>query len=63
MKRRDLIKRINEMAKQDNVEWGLLRQGSNHEVWSYGGFRVVIPRHNEINELTAAGILQAIEEA
>lgn len=33
----------------------MLRQGANHELWVFNGQRLTIPRHNEINELTARG--------
>lgn len=58
MKRRDLLKRIAEAAKQSEVEWTMLREGSNHEVWSCGDRQVTIPRHREISEYTAEGILK-----
>ena len=31
--------------------------GGSHEIWTLGGQRLVIPRHREINERTAEGIL------
>lgn len=40
-----------------------VREGANHEVWQYGTLRVTVPRHSDINELTAKGILRDIEEA
>lgn len=38
-------------------------EGASHEVGQYGTLRVIIPRHSDINELTARGILRDIEEA
>ena len=38
--------------------WRFLRHGTRHEVWTNGEREVAIPRHNEINEYTAKGILR-----
>jgi mRNA interferase HicA len=40
----------------------LVRQGANHELWSLGGQRLTIPRHREINERTARGIITTAQE-
>lgn len=58
MKRRDLLARIGDAAKTAEVEWVMVREGANHEVWRCGGQRVVVPRHREINEYTAESILR-----
>lgn len=39
-----------------------VREGSNHEVWTIGSERLVIPRHREINGHTASGIIKQAEE-
>lgn len=62
MKRNDLLKRIAKIAKATSTTWELGRQGANHEIWYYGERRVVIPRHNEINEITAKSILNYIKD-
>ncbi|MCW2876159.1 MAG: YcfA-like protein [Sphaerisporangium sp.] len=36
--------------------------GASHDKWYVGGEPVIVPRHNEINELTAKGILRSWEE-
>ena len=56
------MRRIAEAAKEANVELVKVRQGK-HEIWSCGGQRFAVPRHAEINELTAAAILDDIAEA
>ena len=61
MKRGDLIRRIARSAREADVEWARERQGSKHEVWRCGSTRVIIPRHREINELTAGALLRALE--
>lgn len=38
--------------------WSLFRHGSRHDVWSRGLARLSVPRHDEINEHTAAAILK-----
>lgn len=52
MKRRDLIKQL-----VDNG-WQLVRNGANHDIYSDGQRSEPIPRHKEINELTAKAILK-----
>ncbi|MDE0067039.1 MAG: type II toxin-antitoxin system HicA family toxin [Acidimicrobiaceae bacterium] len=62
MDKRTLIKRIREIAKKDGFELTFVREGGNHEIWSIRGHRLVIPRHREINEYTAQGILNMVKE-
>ena len=57
MKKRYLVGRLRAIARQGGVDLSLLREGRNHEIWSLGSGRLVIPRHREINELTARGII------
>jgi mRNA interferase HicA len=38
--------------------WYLLRQGSNHEIWTNGELTEPIPRHREINENLAKKIIK-----
>lgn len=52
MKRRDLAARLTAMG------WRLVRQGGSHEIWTDGESSLAVPRHREINELTAKGILK-----
>lgn len=52
MKKRDLEKAMSQLG------WRLLRQGGSHEVWTNGTNTVSVPRHREVNELTARGILK-----
>lgn len=52
MKRRDLIKKL------QSVGFELERNGANHDVYSRGSDKEVIPRHNEINEKLARAILK-----
>ncbi|MCB0383768.1 MAG: type II toxin-antitoxin system HicA family toxin [Bdellovibrionales bacterium] len=36
----------------------MLRQGGSHEIWTNGKDKVAVPRHREINEMTAKAILR-----
>ena len=56
MKKVDLCRKLAECG------WFLLRQGGDHEVWSNGVKKTSVPRHREINELTAKGILKLAKE-
>ncbi|MBI1909149.1 MAG: type II toxin-antitoxin system HicA family toxin [Deltaproteobacteria bacterium] len=56
MKKRDLE------AELIRLGWWLLRQGGNHEIWTNGEHTVPVPRHKEINEFTARGILRKAEK-
>lgn len=40
--------------------WWPLRQGGSHEVWTNGKENVLVPRHKEIDELTARGVIKKI---
>lgn len=63
MKRRLLLKRLRAEASRHGVDLVFVRQGSNHEVWNLGRQRLVIPRHNEINEHTARSIIELARKA
>jgi hypothetical protein len=39
----------------------LVREGSRHEFWQVGGVLVSVPRHRDINEWTAVGIMRDLE--
>jgi len=52
VKRRDLEMKLRELG------WELVRHGARHDVWAKGEHEIPVPRHNEINEYTAKGILR-----
>jgi hypothetical protein len=62
MKKRDLMKQLRSIAKGAQVDLELIREGANHELWSLGGIRLIIPRHREINQRTAEGIVKRAED-
>ena len=51
MKKRELE------AALKRLGWWLLRQGK-HEIWTNGIVTIPVPRHKEINEMTARAILR-----
>lgn len=52
MKRRDLIKLLEKNG------WVLVRNGSDHDIYSNGIKNEPIPRHNEIAEMLAKAIIK-----
>lgn len=52
MKKRELLK----LFKQ--VGWYFLRDGANHEIYTDGKNQVAIPRHPDINEKLAKGLIK-----
>jgi hypothetical protein len=61
VRRRHLITRVHARARVRGREWAVDRKGGRHDLWRCGGTVVTIPRHREINELTARGIMKALE--
>lgn len=61
VKRRDLEKRIRQIAKDKGleVEW---IEGGNHSKVRVGTVTQIVARHREINEHTARSIIRDIEE-
>ena len=51
MKKRDLEKRLRGLG------WYFLRSGGKHDIWTNGTETEQLPRHREVNEFTARGIL------
>ena len=52
MKRRDLVK----LLKANG--WWLLRNGTNHDIYTNGKVSETIPRHSEIKEQLALAIIR-----
>jgi hypothetical protein len=61
VKRDELLWRARRAARKRGIEWTLVRQGADHEIWQCGSTRVVIPRHREINEGTAFDVQRRLE--
>lgn len=60
MKRGELIKRIGKIAKASGHK-AIYTEGGNHTHVQIGDLRTTIPRHSEVNELTARGIIKYLE--
>ena len=60
MKRRELEKRLNRLAREHNAA-AIWSEGGNHSKVSIQGVETTVPRHNEIDELTARGIIRSFE--
>lgn len=60
MKRGELIKRIGKIAKASGQK-AIYTEGGSHTHVQIGDLRTTIPRHSEVNELTARGILKYLE--
>ena len=52
MKQRELEKKLLKLG------WKLARHGSKHDIWTNDDYEIAVPRHNEINEYAAKGILK-----
>lgn len=61
VKKRDLIKNLGSLAREAGVEFTFVRHGGSHDLFSLDGCPITIPRHTELNELLARGILREAE--
>jgi predicted RNA binding protein YcfA (HicA-like mRNA interferase family) len=52
MKKKDVEKELN------NAGWWLKSHAAKHDKWTNGVDIIMVPRHSEINENTARGILK-----
>ena len=55
MKKRALEKRLKKCG------WYKYQEGKNHEKWTNGEIKTTVPRHTNINEITAKQILKLAE--
>jgi len=55
VKRRELERRLRDHG------WRFLRHGGSHDIWTDGKNEQPIPRHVEIKEGTARGILRYVQ--
>jgi hypothetical protein len=61
MKYRDLIRKISKAAKAQDITFAMQRQSGSHQMWTCGSTPVVIPKHTEVNEITAQSICKTLE--
>jgi mRNA interferase HicA len=60
VKRNDLIKTLKQIARDQGVDYRE-QEGARHtKVW-VGSKQTVVPRHNEVNERTAQGIIDHLK--
>jgi hypothetical protein len=62
VKRRDVIKKIEQGAKDKGVSWAFDKEGANHTIYKLAGKRIPIERHTEIDNLLAEKIFKECEE-
>lgn len=60
VKRKELEKKLNQLARSTNkqITWA---EGGNHSKVCIGELTITVPRHNEINEITARSIIKYFE--
>ena len=61
MRRDELLRKIRRAARHANIEFELFREGGSHSIFRCGTTTVVVPRHSEINELTARAIMKDLD--
>jgi predicted RNA binding protein YcfA (HicA-like mRNA interferase family) len=62
MKRAVLLRQIASAAKSRGIGWDRVSSKGSHDKWRLGeAVQVSIPRHTEINEITAQAILKSTE--
>lgn len=62
MKRRDLIRNIEALAKEHGVAFKP-GEGAKHDKYTFNGKMVPIPRHREIGEMLAREIIKQCKSA
>jgi mRNA interferase HicA len=58
-----LLQELRKIAKAKDLTLRLLRHGANHDLYELGSVRLTVPRHTEINEITAKGIIREANKA
>ena len=64
MRRRELLSQMARIAKRYGIAFNKDHpiHGGNHDKFYVGGRSVEVPRHNDIVEFTARGILRTFEQ-
>jgi mRNA interferase HicA len=63
VKRTELLKTLRKLARAYMTEVTVVREGGAHTVYRCGPAQFTVPRHTEINENTARGILRHVGDA
>jgi len=61
MNRKRLLKRIRARARELGLPRGDITHAGSHDKVTVGNSFVIIPRHKEIAEMTAEGIMKSLE--
>lgn len=61
VKRRDLIRRIRDEARRQQVEWAIDREGRSHTLYRLGVTMIPIPRHAELDDRFAEAVFKECE--
>jgi hypothetical protein len=61
VKRTQLLKRVTREARAKGLSVEVI-QGRRHEKWVIGSIGVTVPRHRDINEMTAESIQKQLED-
>ena len=61
MKYTDLIRKIRRAAAAAGITFEMIRQKGSHQIWKCGSTSVTIPKHSEVNEITAESICKTLE--
>lgn len=62
MERAELIRKITAAAAGVGTDFTLIREGGSYPIFRCGPQNVVIPRHRDINEITAGGNMRDLDE-
>lgn len=62
MKRVYLLRMISRAASDAGLPWVMTREGGNHSIFTLSNTQIQIPRHRDINELTAKAIMKHLEK-
>lgn len=55
------MKKIKLTQEMTAFGWWKYDEGSSHEKWTNGELKTTVPRHREINEMTAKSILKLVK--
>jgi hypothetical protein len=61
VKRQELLRKIRKQAKVHDLNLDEVRDSGIHTIFRVGQAQFSVPRHAEINELTAQGIMRYLE--
>jgi len=58
VRRTELLRRLARKADEKGVEFVFQRHGGRHDLFRFGPDTIVVPRHREVEEMTARSILR-----